>query len=45
MEIVSLEKDMKDSIVSETVYVDGNKVSITTSKDLLDQLKDIKNET
>lgn len=42
MEIVSLEKDMENSIFSETVYVDGNKVSVTTSKDLLDQLKDVK---
>ena len=30
------------NIISETVDVDGNKVSITTSKDLLDQLKDVK---
>lgn len=34
-----------NNTVTEIVYVDGNKVTITTSKDLLDQLKDIKNET
>lgn len=39
MEIISLEKDMENSIISETVYVDGNKVIITTSKELLDQLR------
>lgn len=44
MKIISLEEDMKN-IISETVDVDGNKVSITTSKELLDELYRTKHES
>ena len=39
MEIVSLEEDMKNSIFSETVDIEGNTITITTSKRTLEELQ------
>lgn len=40
MKLISLEDDMKNNIFSETIDIDGDQVTLTTTQDLIDQIKD-----